>query len=465
MAEERIDLLDRQPFIDKLLGITVALSDRRQNICFAVDGEWGIGKSFVLDMMQDQMQEMGREGEELTRFLVFRYNCWEYDFYEEPLIAIVAAMLDELDKKTSLLPEKIRSSIRKILCTAGSGFALLAGQVLKETIRIDALGLFTGIIKKKTALEEAEREKKAFDQYRSFMKELEQLRNEIAKIAEEQTVIFLVDELDRCFPEYAIKVLERLHHLTEGIPNVQVLLSVDMGQLDHTIRQIYGEKTNTEKYLRKFLDFKIKLPVGSVQDSFDIRFDRYVQQFKAEGIVAKETEICNFKKMILDEINMRHLISIIEKCELLHELLCDGNATYLYPEYMCLELFLAVLDYTGPDLEMAKSWFNIKAVFQSQTLWLEKERKAVPKGLGDLSDIYSKCKSPKGLLSFSKEDNVSFVDTSCLLGLLLKVYRRLLGFKDYETFSGVQHVDENEWSTETFEEYGVKFWDLLQLMQ
>ena len=38
-------------------------------------------------------------------------------------------------------------------------------------------------------------------------------------LTESNTVVIIVDELDRCIPEYAIKVLERLHHLTEEKEN------------------------------------------------------------------------------------------------------------------------------------------------------------------------------------------------------------------------------------------------------
>ena len=44
----------------------------------------------------------------------------------------------------------------------------------------------------------------------------------IAK-AKDKTIIFVVDELDRCLPEYSIKVLERLHHVFEKTSNIQVI--------------------------------------------------------------------------------------------------------------------------------------------------------------------------------------------------------------------------------------------------
>ena len=46
------DLLNRQSFVDQLLNITDALSKTRKNACYAITGDWGAGKSFVLDTVE-----------------------------------------------------------------------------------------------------------------------------------------------------------------------------------------------------------------------------------------------------------------------------------------------------------------------------------------------------------------------------------------------------------------------------
>ncbi len=34
-----------------------------------------------------------------NQFLVFHYNCWKYDYYSKPLIAIVSAMQEGIDEE------------------------------------------------------------------------------------------------------------------------------------------------------------------------------------------------------------------------------------------------------------------------------------------------------------------------------------------------------------------------------
>ena len=74
----------------------------------------------------------------------------------------------------------------------------------------------------------------------------------LQELAEKYTVVIIVDELDRCLPEYAIKILERLHHLTENNNNTIMIIAVDKKQLMSSVKQIFGFES-PEKYLEKSL--------------------------------------------------------------------------------------------------------------------------------------------------------------------------------------------------------------------
>lgn len=68
--------------------------------------------------------------------------------------------------------------------------------------------------------------------------------------------------------DYAIKVLERLHHLLKGIPNITVIIAIDQKQLENSVKQIFGEKTEASQYLKKFIDFTLKLDKGKMTKGF-----------------------------------------------------------------------------------------------------------------------------------------------------------------------------------------------------
>ena len=73
-------------------------------------------------------------------------------------------------------------------------------------------------------------------------------------------VVFFIDELDRCNPKYAVRVLERIKHLF-NVPNVIFVLSIDKQQLSYAIQGYYGSsKIDSDNYLRRFIDIELTLP-------------------------------------------------------------------------------------------------------------------------------------------------------------------------------------------------------------
>ena len=58
VSEEQstLDVLDRGAFVEQLIDIANLLSDGRKNSCYAINGEWGVGKSFVLDMFEKEAE-------------------------------------------------------------------------------------------------------------------------------------------------------------------------------------------------------------------------------------------------------------------------------------------------------------------------------------------------------------------------------------------------------------------------
>ena len=47
---DKLDILNREEFVEKLINLTENISANKTSTSFAIDGVWGCGKSFVLDM-------------------------------------------------------------------------------------------------------------------------------------------------------------------------------------------------------------------------------------------------------------------------------------------------------------------------------------------------------------------------------------------------------------------------------
>ena len=255
----KIDILDREEFVDKLIKLTENIANNKTTTSFAINGVWGSGKTFVLDMFEEKLSKYQSEETASDKYFIVHYNCWKYDYYEEPLVAIVAAMIDIINEKTKIWnDEKKKAKVLGVLKSVGAALLSMANSNIKDKTGVDLKAAFNVV--KKGAKEGKEKyiNSNEYDVYFSFKQALTKLQKLIAELSKEQTIVFVVDELDRCLPEYAIKVLERLHHLTEDIENVITIISIDKNQLTSSINQIFG-KNKAEQYLKKFIKFEVVL--------------------------------------------------------------------------------------------------------------------------------------------------------------------------------------------------------------
>ena len=116
--KQKIDILNRQDYVNQIKNILSSLSQNRKNCSFALDGEWGSGKSFVLNMLEEQIKD---------DYLIIRYNAWENDFYEEPLIAILYTFANKLNdlQKTDNIVNGLK---KELLSKIANGFLSIVGQ-------------------------------------------------------------------------------------------------------------------------------------------------------------------------------------------------------------------------------------------------------------------------------------------------------------------------------------------------
>ena len=93
------DKLERTEFIDTLEKIIDKKFNDRDGFSFAIDGKWGCGKTFIVNMLEERLK---------NKYLVIKYNCWKYDYYEEPVMAIMSVIADALNK---IAAENIRVDV------------------------------------------------------------------------------------------------------------------------------------------------------------------------------------------------------------------------------------------------------------------------------------------------------------------------------------------------------------------
>ena len=90
------------------------------------------------------------------------------------------------------------------------------------------------------------------------------MKRQLAELAAEvqaesgKPLFFIIDELDRCRPTFAIELLERVKHIFD-VPNIVFVFGINRDQLTKSLCSVYGE-IDADEYLRRFFDMSFLLP-------------------------------------------------------------------------------------------------------------------------------------------------------------------------------------------------------------
>ena len=338
---DKLDILNRDEFVEQLVRLIENISDNKTSTCFAINGAWGSGKSFVLDMFEEKLSVIQSEETFNEKYFIVHYNCWKYDYYEEPLIAIVSSILAEIERKTKIIPDsEQKSKVIGMLKSTSDALLTVGNVMVKAKTGIDFKKGLETLLKGRKDGNEEYRKKYGYDKYFQLNKVIDTLSESLQKIAEEYTVVIIVDELDRCVPEYAIKVLERLHHLTEEKSNIVTVVAVDKEKLKESINHIFGFKY-AEEYLKKFINFDITLNNGEVSEKITEKYAEYLNLFDGE-IIPFDEPIEEYVQIIFRDIDPRTQEQLMRRAMLIHKLLYTDKKDY---SFMCVELLATVMYY------------------------------------------------------------------------------------------------------------------------
>lgn len=341
--QNKIDTLNREPFVEQVFNLIETISANKGNTAFAIDGEWGCGKSFALDMIEEKLFNTQKEDSDENKYFVIKYNCWQYDFYEEPLIAFVSAIINLIKESNGLFAEKkTQNKILNGLKKIGVGLLNIGNVLLKNKVGVDIKSMIdplTTATKDAKASTAENNDTISYDNFYTFRNKLNELRDILSEISKTQTIIIVVDELDRCLPDYAIKVLERLHHITEMLPNTITVIATNKSKLANTVKSIYGfADKDINLYLKKFINFEIPLNNGTNDENVIQKYADYINQFKNTPISCNLTD---FISTLFLDIPSREQEQLFEQAKLVHNLINNPSMDYTV---LSAELMLVVLD-------------------------------------------------------------------------------------------------------------------------
>ena len=208
------------------------------------------------------------------------FNAWEYDNNKEPILSIIYKIINDFP----YLSAHIENTDFK-----------------KMTATLDAISLF--LSKGHINASEYISSEKLIEGIHTSEEIKIQINNLFDKLLEENSnkMIIIIDELDRCRPTYAIRLLEEIKHYIRN-KNIIVILATNIQQLSNTIKNIYGYKFNVDEYLDKIIDMTFSLaPIDKLNyiRNLPLESNKRGSNWFTETIVA----YVNYKKLEMRSIN------------------------------------------------------------------------------------------------------------------------------------------------------------------
>lgn len=388
----KLDILNRDEFVEQIVQLTENIAKNKKSVTFAIDGDWGCGKSFVLDLYENKLEQIQSEETASNKYLVIRYNCWKYDYYDEPIVAIVATILEAINEKTKLLHGEKKEKILGVIKAVGASVFAISTAAIKGATGVDFKPAFEVIKSGWESGKDNYEKMNEYDSYFKFNQALHSLQQVLNELNKDYTIVFLIDELDRCLPEYAIKVLERLHHLNENT-NVINVIAIDKKQLYKSVHTAFGFE-DVDLYLKKFIRFTVGLSLGDISERIMDKYPEYFSMFDMDKTPFTDS-VEEFLQMIFRDIDVREQERLIEKAKTAHDLLFEGKKDY---SFMCMELLIVVIN---------SSYSNNRVFTQSiQNLFsIRSQNRELPPFAADFDSKFKELESSKTLVSGSYTKN------------------------------------------------------------
>jgi len=238
-----------------------------------VFGDWGSGKSSLLEMLTADLSEGSND------VLVLSFNGWLFEGYEDTKTALMGSILDEIrdkrspkDKGLDVLNRLLRRvNWFRLLATGakhGLAFALAGPAGLGMTAAADLAGFATQAGQKleDVKIEDLARflRDEAGQEARRAVREFRADFAELLTSTDIKTLVVVIDDLDRCLPETIIETLEAIK-LFLFVPRTAFVIGADERLVKYAVRtrfpELPGEDVEVGRdYLEKLIQFPIRIP-------------------------------------------------------------------------------------------------------------------------------------------------------------------------------------------------------------
>ncbi|MEM7759266.1 MAG: P-loop NTPase fold protein, partial [Cyanobacteria bacterium P01_A01_bin.40] len=228
-------------------------------LVLAIDAPWGEGKTTFIKMWRGMLAQ-----EEIQSIY---FDAFENDYQEDSFLAIAAEIYSIIDDGKETIKSQFKEKTVSALKTLGRvglriGIKTVTAGVLDETVFEDT-NTIKDVSKEASDLVDSyvsqrlDNVKQDKQNLKDFRQTLDNLASSISN--NNKPLVFIIDELDRCKPPFALAILENIKHLY-SVKNIVFVLVMNRTQIEESVRCEYGSGVEASKYLQKFVHLWATLP-------------------------------------------------------------------------------------------------------------------------------------------------------------------------------------------------------------
>lgn len=365
------DEFDRKSIAEKV----IKLLDSEIDFCpMAIDGGWGTGKTEfchkLINLIKEQDTQRRKTAQEAAgnasqavtdtteitsqstlppERAVIYLNAFASETVDDPLLCILAAIRAEFpDENTKREICQKAVPVVKTLCkVAGKAmFAHAFKQDLEDVSEAVAEAASDGV---NSLIDQTV--DKLLDQYADAQKNLDALKAVIATATAQRPILFFIDELDRCRPDFALSILELVKHVFD-IPGIKFIFVANLEQLKAAIRKRYGQDVDADVYLEKFINLSIIIPPVHNRTNINASYLLLKKEFSGVGIFDNDESI--YSEFILHlilkySINLRGIKKLIQNIKIYASLNNNYTLNKRFSPGYNITFLLSIFIYTFND--------------------------------------------------------------------------------------------------------------------
>lgn len=364
---------------------SIVRSNDNNSFVIGINAPWGTGKTYFLKMLENALNdewvnpklheeeiEIAKERTGLKGQIdqgstcrVIYYDAWSNDFWDNAFEPFFETVTEGIAGQNGIGSDELKKAFKKVGKIISIGFDAYLRKKVGE--QYDALKdmVEATIVGGESLIDGDYCISSVFPEYASFKKAIVSLKKLLQSViteyqdihGENSKIVIIVDELDRCKPVFSVQTLEIIKHFF-NIEGLVFVFALDINQLQHCVKNVYGNLFNAESYLERFFNYLSNLPQGNYQpviEHFNEEAKRKDSTWKAlsDRIINVFCEIAKMHHMSLRDVRIvLASLQVLEQTVLKnHVEYSDARILYFYflsLKYMKSDLYFVALQQGHP---------------------------------------------------------------------------------------------------------------------